>query len=182
VVLTGSLYTAPVFDCVLAADLDWGIGRSNGLPWPKLRGDLAHFKRVTSQVPSAIVMGRKTWESSEVAGQPLPKRLNIVVTRRPDLAVPAGVIVTASLDTALAAANQCEATFVVGGAELFRLAFPHPALRWIYLTRIEGHFDCDVIVPDLDRDFEPVAWDGDADLEDNGVRYTIRRLKRRPQT
>lgn len=169
-----------MFDCVLAADLDWGIGRSNGLPWPKLRGDLAHFKRVTSLVPSAVIMGRRTWESSEVRGQPLPKRLNIVVTRHTELAVPAGVVVAPSLETALAAANQCEATFVVGGAELFRIAFAHPALRWIYLTRIDGHFDCDVVVQNLERDFEPGAWDGDADLEDNGVRYSIRRLERRP--
>ena len=168
-----------MFDCVLAADLDWGIGRSNGLPWPKLRGDLTHFKRVTSLVPSALIMGRRTWESTEVRSQPLPKRLNIVVTRHAEFAVPAGVVVAASLDTALTAANQCEAIFVVGGAGLFRDAFVHPALRWIYLTRIDGHFDCDVVVPNLDRDFVADAWDGNADLEDNGVRYTIRRLARR---
>jgi dihydrofolate reductase len=171
-----------VFDCVLAADLDWGIGRDNKLPWPKLRGDLAHFKRVTTMVPSAVVMGRKTWESTEVAGVPLPRRLNIVVSRQADLVVPAGVIVTTSLDAALDAARGQEATFVVGGAGLFHVAFAHAELRWIYLTRIAGHFDCDVNVPDLDRDFERDAWDGDAELEDNGVRYAIQRLKRRPGT
>jgi hypothetical protein len=26
------------FDVVVAADLDWGIGKNNGLPWPRLRG------------------------------------------------------------------------------------------------------------------------------------------------
>jgi dihydrofolate reductase len=170
-----------VFDCVLAADLDWGIGKTNGLPWPKLKGDLAHFKRVTSLVPSAVIMGRRTWESTEVAGQPLPKRLNIVVTRHART-VPDGVVVAASLDAALDAAKPCEATFVVGGAELFRLAFVHPALRWIYLTRIEGHFGCDVVVPNLDEGFERDAWDGEATLEDNGVRYAIVRLIRRPGT
>jgi dihydrofolate reductase len=170
-----------VFDCVLAADLDWGIGKTNGLPWPKLKGDLAHFKRVTSLVPSAVIMGRRTWESTEVAGQPLPKRLNIIVTRHQPT-VPDGVIVAGSLDVALDAAKACEATFVVGGAELFRIAFAHEALRWIYLTRIEGHFGCDVIVPNLDEGFERDAWDGEATLEDNGVRYRIERLKRRPGT
>ncbi len=173
-----------MFDCVLAADLDWGIGRDNKLPWPRLPGDLAHFKRVTTAVRSAVVMGRKTWESTEVAGAPLPRRLNIVVTRRADLVVPTGVLVASSLDTALAAARGQEvaATFVVGGAGLFRVAFEHAELRWIYLTRIAGHFDCDVKVPDLDREFERDAWDGDAELEDNGVRYAIQRLRRRPET
>ena len=170
-----------MFDCVLAADLDWGIGKTNGLPWPKLAGDLAHFKRVTSLVPSAVIMGRRTWESTEVAGQPLPKRLNIVVTRHHPT-VPDGVVVAQSLDAALGVAKSRDATFVIGGAELFRIAFAHPELRWIYLTRVEGHFNCDVVVANLDEGFERDAWDGDADLEDNGVRYTIRKLKRRPGT
>jgi dihydrofolate reductase len=90
--------------------------------------------------------------------------------------------VAASLDGALDAAKACEATFVVGGAELFRIAFAHAALRWIYLTRIEGRFGCDVVVPSLDEGFERDAWDGEAKLEDNGVRYEILRLKRRPGT
>jgi dihydrofolate reductase len=171
-----------VFDCVVAADLDWGIGRGGALPWPKLRGDLAHFKRVTTAVPSAVIMGRKTWESAEVAGKPLPKRLNIVVTRRTDLLVPDGVLVAPSLDAALAAASTVDATFVVGGAELFQIAFAHPELRWIYLTRVESRFGCDTVIPDLDRDFERVAWDGDAELEDGGVRYSIHRLARRVTT
>jgi dihydrofolate reductase len=170
-----------VFDCVLAADLDWGIGKANGLPWPKLRGDLQHFKRVTSIVPSAVIMGRRTWESSEVAGQALPKRLNIIVTHHQPT-VPDGVIVAGSLDAALDAAKACEATFVVGGAELFRSAFAHPALRWIYLTRVEGHFGCDTVVPNLDEGFERDAWDGEDTFQDNGVRYEILRLRRRPGT
>src|SRR5690606_19607632 len=36
------------FDVVVAADLEWGIGKANALPWPKLKGDMAHFRRVTS--------------------------------------------------------------------------------------------------------------------------------------
>jgi dihydrofolate reductase len=171
-----------VFDCVVAADLDWGIGRAGALPWPRLRGDLAHFKRVTTAVPSAVIMGRKTWESAEVAGKALPKRLNIVVTRRTDLVVPDGVLVAPALDVALAAARApgIDATFVVGGAELFRGAFGHAELRWIYLTRIASRFGCDTFIEDLDRDFERVPWDGDAELEDSGVRYSIHRLARRP--
>ena len=72
-----------MFDIVVAADLDWGIGNDNGLPWPKLRGDLRHFKKTTSTASAdkrnAIVMGRKTWESKEVGCSPLPNRLNVVV-------------------------------------------------------------------------------------------------------
>lgn len=173
-----------MFDVVVAADLDWGIGKARGLPWPKLKGDLAHFKRVTSEAPegqrNAIVMGRRTWESTEVAGRPLPRRLNIVISRS-TLIAPEGVVAARSLGEALAAttATGIAATFVVGGAQIFREALAHSALRSIYLTRIEGHFGCDTVIPNLDAmGFVPVKWDGACNDEDNGVRYRIERLVR----
>ena len=177
-----------MFDIVVAADLDWAIGSANALPWPKLRGDLAHFKRVTSAASegkrAAVIMGRKTWESAEVAGKPLPRRLNIVITRRTDYAVADGVRVASSLDNALAIAAETpdvETTFVVGGAEIFRDAFAHPELRYVYLTRVQLHCGGDTHIPDLDRDFAlDSSWDGEQDnVEDNGVRYRIERLTRK---
>ena len=174
-----------MFDVVVAADRDWGIGKTSGLPWPKLRGDLQHFKRVTCAATegkrTAIIMGRKTWESAEVAGKPLPKRLNIIVTRRTDLVVPDGVVIASSLDAALEAARapDIESVFVVGGAEIYEQAFTHTELRWIYLTRVEGHFDTDVRIPDLDGEFAHDEWEGEQTLEDAGVQYRIERLRRR---
>jgi dihydrofolate reductase len=172
-----------VFDVVVAADLDWGIGKASGLPWPKLRGDLAHFRRVTTSTAkegarNAIVMGRKTWESKEVGGKPLPKRLNVVVSRG-DLVVPDGVIAAKSLDEALAV-KDVETIFVVGGAGLFQDALVHDQLRYVYLTRVEGRFACDVTMPNLDERqfYRDATWEGEAIGEDNGVRYRIERLCR----
>lgn len=172
------------FDVVVAADLDWGIGASNGLPWPKLSGDLAHFRRITSAAATgkrnAIVMGRKTWESTEVKGRPLPKRLNVVISRGA-LTVPEGVVAARSLDEALAAASgpDIDTAFVVGGAQIYRDAIAHPSLRYVYLTRVAGRFGCDTHIPDLDAlGFHPVAWDGACEAEDSGVRYRIERLAR----
>jgi dihydrofolate reductase len=167
------------FDVVVAADLDWGIGRDQGLPWPKLRGDLAHFKRVTSAGGrNAVVMGRKTWQSKEVAGRPLPNRLNVVVTRG-ELAVPPGVVVAHTLDAALELARTADTQFVVGGGELFREAFAHRDLRWVYLTRVDARFGSDAHIPDLDAlGFAKVAWDGEQQLEESGVRYRIEKLAR----
>jgi len=170
------------FDVIVAADLEWGIGKNNGLPWPRLKGDLAHFKRMTSTaregMRNAIIMGRKTWDSSEVRGRPLPGRLNIVITRRP-LETSSAVASASSLDAALGAArgNDIDHVFVVGGAEILREAFGHRELGAIYLTRIDGRFDCDVKIPDLDAlGFVKTAWDGEQASEDNGVRYRIEKL------
>jgi dihydrofolate reductase len=170
-----------VFDIVVAADLDWGIGKANGLPWPKLRGDLQHFKRVTSTASdgrrNAIVMGRKTWESKEVAGKPLPNRLNVVVSHH-ELAVPAGVVLAHSIDAALTVGGV-ESIFVVGGAGLIRAVIERDDLRFVYLTRIEQRFECDVLMPDLDaRGFVRDAWQGEREAEEFEVRYRIER--RRP--
>lgn len=174
------------FDVVVAADREWGIGKANALPWPKLKGDLAHFKRVTSEASegrrNAVIMGRKTWESAEVAGRPLPRRLNIVITRR-GLSPPEGVLVVGSLDAALDAAGEAESTFVVGGAEIFRQAFAHPRLRYVYLTRVDGAFGCDVHIPDLDAvGFTRTEWTGACEADENGVHYRIERLRPRPGT
>jgi dihydrofolate reductase len=168
-----------VFDIVVAADLDWGIGKNNSLPWPKLRGDLQHFKRTTSTASegrrNAIVMGRKTWASKEVAGKPLPNRLNVVVTRGA-LEVPAGVIVAHAIDDALAV-EGVETIFVVGGAVLLLAVIDRPDLRYVYLTRIEQRYSCDTWMPDLDaRGFVRDAWDGERAAEEYDVRYRIERL------
>ena len=175
-----------MFDVVVAADLDWGIGKANGLPWPRLRGDLAHFRRVTTTTvkegaQNAIVMGRKTWESKEVGGKPLPKRKNVVVSRSA-LVVPDGVVAARSLDEALAV-QGVETIFVVGGAGLFQEALVDARLRYVYLTRIEGRFECDVKMPDLDARgfFRDATWEGEAIGEDNGVRYRIERLWHRAE-
>jgi dihydrofolate reductase len=171
------------FDVVVAADLDWGIGKSNALPWPKLKGDMAHFRRITSACEpgriNAVVMGRKTWISAEMNGQPLPRRLNVVITRTAAFAVPAGVIVATSLDAALQASNapNVDTTFVIGGAEILREALAHRELRWVYLTRVEGHFQCEVQIPNLDvLGFTPAEWEGACEGEDSGIRYRIERL------
>ncbi|MDB4956631.1 MAG: dihydrofolate reductase-like [Myxococcales bacterium] len=170
------------FDVVVAADSDWGIGKHNALPWPRLKGDLQHFKRVTTDAPlgkrNAIVMGRRTWESKEVAGKPLPNRLNVVVTRRGVQGVD-GMVSASSLDAALEAAKGSAGIFVVGGADLFRASFMHPELRWVYLTRVEGDFACDTQIPNLDQMFEREPWAGEGTFEDNGVAYRIEKMQRR---
>jgi len=170
-----------MFDIVVAADLDWGIGKDNGLPWPKLRADLRHFKKTTSTASpgkrNAIVMGRKTWESKEVGSTPLPNRLNVVVSRSA-YEVPAGVVAARTLDEALEVPDV-ESIFLVGGAGVLLEAIERPDLRHVYLTRVETRYDCDVKMPNLDqRGFVKQAWDGELAAEEHEVKFRIQRLAR----
>jgi len=120
------------------------IGLGNGLPW-HLPADLKRFKALTTG--RTLIMGRKTFETLR---GPLPWRTTIVVTRRPDYA-PAGVLVTRSIDEALARAEGDE-VFVAGGADIFRQTLDR-ADR-LYLTRIERDYPGDTFFPEFDES----AW------------------------
>lgn len=140
---------SPLVSIVVAAAANGVIGRDNAMPW-HLPEDLAQFRRLTLGRP--VVMGRKTYESILAAlGKPLPGRTNLVVTRRPGFAAP-GCTVAGSLEAALQAAREADEVFVIGGAEIYRLALAR-ADR-VYLTRIDAAFAGDATFPALD----PAQW------------------------
>ena len=91
------------------------IGLEGRIPW-HLPADLKFFKRTT--LGHVIVMGRKTFDS---LGKPLPGRENVVLSRQP-LDVP-GVRHAASPDEIVEPADGRK-LFVIGGAEIYRLALP----------------------------------------------------------
>lgn len=121
------------------------IGRGNDLPW-HLPEDLAFFKRLTLGHP--VVMGRRTFDSIVARlGKPLPGRTNIVVTREAKRAIP-GATAVDSIHDAVDAARGAPEAFVIGGAEIFRLALPLAQRAW--LTEIDADFAGDTFLPALD--------------------------------
>ena len=135
----------PVISLVAAMARNRVIGAGNRLPW-HLPEDLKHFKRLTMGAP--VIMGRKTHES---IGKALPGRRNIVVTRRRG-AHWDGCEAASSLDAALALAGDAPEAFVIGGAELYRLALPR-ADR-LYLTLLDAAYAGDTLFPE----FDPADW------------------------
>ncbi len=124
---------------IVAASRNGCIGKDGDLPW-HIGEDLKRFKRLTQG--HAIIMGRKTHES---IGRALPKRRNIVITRRAGAAFE-GCEVVASLEEALERAWTTDpAPFVIGGASIYEAALPL-ATR-IHLTRVDRHVDGDTFLP-----------------------------------
>ncbi|MCX4247359.1 dihydrofolate reductase [Paraliomyxa miuraensis] len=126
------------------------IGRDGDLPW-RLPADLRWFRRVT--MGHHVIMGRKTWES---IGRPLPGRTLVVLTRDPEarrrLEEIPGVVAEAELSGALdraRAAGDTEA-LVAGGAEVYAHALP--LADRLYLTRVHGQVEGDVVFPAFDSD------------------------------
>ncbi|HQR19403.1 MAG TPA: dihydrofolate reductase [Burkholderiaceae bacterium] len=128
----------PRLSLIVARARNGVIGKDNAMPW-KIPGEQAYFKRVTMGHP--IIMGRRTWQS---IGRPLPGRRSIVVSRNAAFKAP-GAAVVASLDAALALCTGTDEAFVIGGAELYRIALPR-ADR-LLITEIDHEFDGDTFFP-----------------------------------
>jgi dihydrofolate reductase len=120
------------------------IGRGNGLPW-RLPDDLRRFKTLT--MGHTLLMGRKTHDS---IGRALPGRRNLVLTRTADWRAP-GCEPIASLDDALAQAGG-STLFVIGGAEVFSLAWP--IVSRLELTEVHAEPEGDTRLEGFDR----AAW------------------------
>ena len=117
--------------CIIVAIADNNaIGKDNALLW-HISEDLKFFRSTTVGCP--VIMGRKTYES---IGRPLPKRLNIIVSRK-GYDAPEGVVVVDSLEEAFAAASATstihsalssevetspQKCFVIGGGQIYAQA------------------------------------------------------------
>ena len=118
------------------------IGKAGKMPW-HLPADLRHFKRNTLGKP--VLMGRKTLEA---IGRPLPERRNLVLTRDASFRAEGCETVT-SLETAMQMVAGVPELMVIGGGEVYRLAWPRTDR--IYLTRIQADVEgADTFFPDVD--------------------------------
>ncbi|MBU3751682.1 MAG: dihydrofolate reductase [Mycobacterium sp.] len=143
------------------------IGRDGGIPW-RVPEDLARFRELT--VGHTVVMGRRTWESLPARFRPLPGRRNVVVSRNPDYQAPGAEVVDS-----IEPAGQ---TWVIGGAEIYRLALPLAQRCEVTEVEIDLRLqDEDALAPMLDD-----AWTGTAgDWQESasGLRYRYHSFARR---
>ncbi|HYD92976.1 MAG TPA: dihydrofolate reductase [Candidatus Paceibacterota bacterium] len=127
------------------------IGKDGGLPWPRIKPDMDHFKTQTLGHP--VLMGRKTWESLPQKFRPLPGRTNIVITRATDYEAVGGIVAN-NPSQALALAETApggDEVMVIGGAEIYN-AFLSVAHRLI-LTKVHGDWDGDTYLAPYEEDF-----------------------------
>jgi dihydrofolate reductase len=139
---------------IAAMNRDRIIGLKNTLPW-RLPADLKRFRELTRG--HCVIMGRKTWDS---LGRALPERLNIVITRNSDF-LATGAVRANSLEAALTLAKgphspNREKCYVIGGAEIYRLALP--SADTLQLTWVEYAGAGDAYFPEWDSSrFQEVA-------------------------
>jgi len=119
------------------------IGRGDDIPWVA-KGEQALFKKITSG--GTVIMGRKTFDS---IGRPLPKRHNIVITRKPRGNTDQ-LDFCKSVEAALElAATLARPTFIIGGGEIYARTINHASA--LHLTTIDIDVEGDVYFPTFDE-------------------------------
>lgn len=139
------------------------IGKSdkdNNMPWPHIPGDMQNFRKETIGFP--IIMGRVTFETlpknSETGlPKPLPKRLNIIVTRNPEYKVSEGVLIASSIEEAIKLAKESspEKICIIGGEQIYNLGLPFA--DDISYTEIKLNVSGDAYFPKIPSCFKKVS-------------------------
>lgn len=123
---------------IAAVSANGMLGLENWLPWD-IPEELAYFERTVAG--AALVVGRLTYES-----MPEVPPDTFVISSRDDWVPRTGCRREPSVETALLAAQATgKAVFVIGGASVYRAAWPY--CQHFYLTRIEREFSGDTLFP-----------------------------------
>lgn len=154
-------------NAIVVADRSWAIGRDGGLLF-SLPTDMKRFRSLT--MGGTVILGRKTLESFP-GGRPLPKRKNIVITRRKDHQVE-GAVVVSSLAEALDAAGDTppDQIWVIGGGSVYTALLER--CKRVYLTKVDAQAEApDTFFPNLDK---LPGWEVEHEsepLEENGLTF-----------
>jgi dihydrofolate reductase len=105
---------------IVAVDRNGAIGKGGKLPW-HYSADMKFFKSTTTG--HACVMGSRTWQTLK---QPLPNRLNIVLSRHADIPYQDSLMVARDVESVLELARELNGDlFVIGGEQVYTAFLPH---------------------------------------------------------
>lgn len=152
--------TKPLF-IIATVDNNNGIGKNGKLPW-NLKKDSEHFEEITTNTKNPekrnmVIMGRVTWESIPENIRPLPNKMNVVLSRKPNFTAN-GATIAGSLDEAIAlAGDDVETVFAIGGMDVYTEVISREDLAGIYLTRIDNEYDVDAYFPGIPGKFSDIT-------------------------
>lgn len=152
-------------ELIVAVYDNWGIGKDGTQP-VALSADRKFFRQTTRG--ATVIVGRKTLADFP-GGQPLPNRVNVVLTRQ-DTEIP-GVVICHSPEEAAAFAASTDRVMVIGGGSVYAQMLP--LCDTAYVTKVHACPESDTFFPNLDQD---PAWALAEVLqsgEEDGIRYEM---------
>jgi dihydrofolate reductase len=155
---------ATEFKMIVAVCRGGGIGFEGQLPWPKLARDMRFFAEMTSSSTfpynSAVVMGRRTWESIPAAVRPLKFRDNFVVSAlhaaaeadTSPMGTTTGVTFLKNLSEIHDHAKNYDTVWFIGGASIYEQVLspsssPSFNISEIYITFVDETYEHDTAFP-----------------------------------
>ena len=154
----------PQYKMIAALCRGGGIGFQGTLPWPKLARDMRFFAEMTSSTDtpynSAVIMGRKTWDSLPDTSKPLKYRDNIIISNRKFTSGDDDLLVAG------ATRNPCihyiphihqikestadyDVAWIIGGASIYEQVIYSNTIYIdeIYITFVDEHYEFDAAFP-----------------------------------
>jgi len=155
---------------IAAIDSDSGLADDSGIPWQgRIPSDVAYFRKKT--IHGTLLMGYG-WYSEQKT--PLPDRRNLVATTSP-LPLREGFEKVGDAREFLKSFK--EDIWVAGGAGLF--ASTLDLVDELYLTQLNGVFNCTKFFPEFENDFVLVSRS--KPVVENGISFCFEVWKRQSQ-
>ena len=152
-------------ELIVAVYDNWGIGKDGTQP-VALRADRKFFRDTTRG--AMVIVGRKTLADFP-GGQPLPKRVNVVLSRK-NQEIP-GTVLCHSPEQAAELAKTAERAMVIGGGSIYRQMLP--MCDRAYVTKVHVTPESDTFFENLDENpqwkLKEILQSG----EEDGIRYEM---------
>lgn len=135
--------------CIMAIDNQGGIAKCGNIPWYSTK-DLQFFKKQT--LHSVVVMGVNTFKT---LNQPLPNRINIVITSHPEWYsryFKSVTFMTLSDFIIFMEDIKDKDIYIIGGKKLLIDTIQY--CSGLYLTTILENYDCDLNIDNLFSNFK----------------------------
>jgi len=132
---------------IAALDAANGIGKDNDLMW-NLPADMRFFKETTKG--HVVIMGRKNYDSIPEKYRPLAGRTNVVLSRKAHFEAP-DCLVFDSFEKCISSLELApeQKAFIIGGAEIYKLALESGLVNEMFLTHIEKTYGADTFFPEF---------------------------------
>lgn len=147
-----------------AIDEKRGLAKGDKLPW-SIPSDVRRYQELMKSKGGNILVGRKTYEQMSA----VLDGLNVFIATR-SYNPTSKVIIVEDVKDFLRGYDLNKDIWVIGGAKVFEEALEFADELW--LTEIEGDYDCDVFFPEYKDAFVLSAEVGTQ--EENGYKFHYR--------
>ena len=141
-----------------------GIGYKGSLPWPNIARDMRFFAKTTKpnnidgSIKTAVLMGRKTWDSLPPNAKPLKNRDNIIISSSSSSSSSTNgatdnlnIIHINHIDQLKIFEHMYDVIWIIGGSSIYEqcICSDEITVSEMYITFINACYDFDTKFPEL---------------------------------